>query len=249
MINSISIACKNLIFKNIQAIIFDKDGTLENSRAYWYEVGIRRIEAIEVQIPGIKSLLLQILNINSGKIDSTGLMAVGSRQENEIAMAAAITATGKSWFESREIAKEAIVTASSLTKTVQSSPLYPDTEKFLRQLSSVGLKIAIISADSTQGVEEFMERHQLTNYIRVAIGSDRGISKPDPQLIIKACEILAVKPENIMAIGDSSADMAMAKAALVAASIGINWEDCGKNQLINADLTIANWSEIQIVST
>lgn len=244
-----SIACQNLIFHNIQAIIFDKDGTLENSRSYWYEVAMMRIEAIDRQISGIQPLLLKILGIKDGKIEPTGLMAVGSREENEIAMAACIAATGKSWFDSRQIARAAIEEASTLIKTVQSSPLYPHTHNFLRRLSAVGLKLAIVSADTTQGVQEFVHRHQLKNYIRVAIGSDRGISKPDPQLLLQACEILAVKPQNSLAIGDSQADIEMGRAALVAANIGISWERSPINYLINADLIIANWAEIKILST
>jgi phosphoglycolate phosphatase len=239
---SSGLACHNLIFSDIQAIIFDKDGTLENSRYYWYRVGIERIEAIERQIPGLKPSLLEILGIKNGTIEPTGLMAVGSRQENEIAMAAGIAATGKSWFDSRQIAHRAIQEATILTKTAQSAPLYPHTDEFLRQLSAAGLKLAIVSADSTRGVEEFITRHQLTNYISVAIGSDLGISKPDPQLLIKACQLLGVQPQNSIVIGDSQIDIEMGKAASVAATIGISWE----SNSIDADLNITNWSEIQI---
>jgi phosphoglycolate phosphatase len=186
--------------------------------------------------------LLEILGIKDGKIEPTGLMAVGSRQENEIAMAAGVAATGKSWFDSRQIAHQAIQEATTLTKTVQSCPLYYNTQNFLRQLSQAGLRLAIVSADSTQGVEEFITRHQLGNYISVAIGCDRGISKPDPRLLIEACQLLAVKPQSSIVIGDSQTDIEMGKAAFVAATIGISWE----SNSIDADLNITNWSEIQI---
>jgi phosphoglycolate phosphatase len=243
----ITISCQNLIFPDIQAIIFDKDGTLENSRDYWYRVGMIRIEVIERQFPGIKRYLLEILGIKDGKIEPTGLMAVGSRQENEIAMAAGIAATGKSWFDSRQIAHRAIQKAATLTKTAQSCPLYPNTQNFLQQLSQAGLKLAIVSADSTRGVEEFITRHQLKNYISVAIGCDQGISKPDPRLLIEACQLLTVKTQNSLVIGDSQTDIEMGKAAAVAATIGISWESNSIGHLIDADLNITNWSEIQIL--
>ncbi|MCZ8057055.1 MAG: HAD family hydrolase, partial [Microcystis sp. LE19-12.2C] len=41
------IRCGNREFRDIQGIVFDKDGTLEDSRAFWYDRAIARIQAIE----------------------------------------------------------------------------------------------------------------------------------------------------------------------------------------------------------
>ncbi|MFM7574717.1 MAG: hypothetical protein ACKO4S_16540, partial [Snowella sp.] len=46
------------VFKNIEAVIFDKDGTLEDSQAYLRELGIKRARLIDAQIPGIGEPLL-----------------------------------------------------------------------------------------------------------------------------------------------------------------------------------------------
>ncbi|MGB5712898.1 MAG: HAD family hydrolase, partial [Waterburya sp.] len=126
---SIAIACQDIIFKDIVAIIFDKDGTLENSREFWREVGTERARLIDAQIPGVGEPLMMAFGILNNTLDPQGLMAVGSRQENEIAAAAYIAETGKSWHEARRIAESAFTEISEskyLIKTTQSAPLFDD---------------------------------------------------------------------------------------------------------------------------
>ena len=86
----VAINCRGVIFQDIQAIIFDKDGTLEDSQEYLRNLGQKRARLIDARIPGIGEPLLMAFGINGHEINSTGLMAVGSRLENEIAAAAYI---------------------------------------------------------------------------------------------------------------------------------------------------------------
>ena len=83
----ITVNCGQIKFENIQSIIFDKDGTLENSQNYLRELGIRRACLIDAQIPGIGDSLLMAFGIQDDIFNPTGLIAVGSRQENKIAAA------------------------------------------------------------------------------------------------------------------------------------------------------------------
>ena len=103
----VNIRCGNIEFKNIEAIIFDKDGTLEDSNNFLRELSIHRARLLDAQIPGIGEPLLMAFGLQNNQLDPTGLMAVGSRQENLIAAAAYIAETGKSWFEALKIAKNA----------------------------------------------------------------------------------------------------------------------------------------------
>jgi phosphoglycolate phosphatase len=48
-----------------------------------------------------------LFGIEGDTLDPTGLMAVGSRRENEIAAAAYIAETGRGWIESLAIARSA----------------------------------------------------------------------------------------------------------------------------------------------
>ena len=245
-----AIACQGLEFHNIAAIIFDKDGTLENSLPFWREVGIQRARMIDAQIPGVGEPLLMAFGIQDNILDPTGLMAVGSRQENEIAAAAYIAETGRSWHEARKIARSTFTEISEskyLIKTPESAPLFPDAIATLKSLHHTDLKIGILSADSTAEVKKFVIDHQLQNLVRLSMGVDGELFKPNPDLYLQACQALGVVPEQTLMVGDSVGDMNMARMAGAAGTIGINRHQ--NSVSLQGDLQISDLSEIQILSS
>jgi phosphoglycolate phosphatase len=243
----VAIATHDVKFDNIAAVIFDKDGTLEDSLPFWREVGIRRARTIDAQIPGVGEPLLMAFGILDNTLDPQGLIAVGSRRENEIAAAAYIAETGRSWHESRQIAHQAFEEVSEskyLVKTTESAPLFDDVKQTLQSLIDAGLKIGILSADSTAEVDNFVKNHGLQNYIHSGIGVDDELTKPDPRLFEKACAALKVSPKQTLLVGDSIGDIAMAKAAS-AGTIGI---DRHSHRLLQrADIQINSLLEIQVL--
>lgn len=244
---TISIAGVN--FQHIEAIIFDKDGTLEDSHNCLRELGQKRARIIDAQIPGIGEPLLMAFGIQDNTLDPTGLTAVGSYRENEIAAAAYIAETGKSWFESLTIAHNAFTEAQSyLHNSSQTSSMFAGSLEVLKLLADSDLKLGILSADSTAGVEAFVARHQLSNYFQLGVGVEKqGPTKPDPALFRKACQILDVDPAATLMVGDSAGDIDMAKAAGAAGAIGICWGRPQATHLGEADVTIAQLDEIKII--
>jgi phosphoglycolate phosphatase len=244
----VTIRCRNREFPNIKAILFDKDGTLEDSQSFLRELAYKRARMIDAQIPGISDPLLMAFGIQDNTLDPTGLMAVGSRQENEIAAAAYIAETGRSWFESLAIAHNAFTEADKyLQDKAGTSPLFAGSLEVLKFLSEAGLKLGILSADSTAGIQTFVTRHQLSNYIQMMMGADFGLSKPDPALFVKACQRLSVEPNATLMVGDSQGDIEMAKAAGAAGAIGICWGNPEAAHLETADVAIAQLDDIEII--
>lgn len=241
-----NIVCRNRSFSNINAVIFDKDGTLENSQASLRELGQKRARLIDAQIPGIGEPLLMAFGIQEDTLDPAGLMAVGSRRENEIAAAAYIAETGRSWFESLKIARSAFMQASQhFNDNVRFSPLFAGSLEVLKLLHTAELKLGILSADSTTEVRAFAERHQLSPYLQLMMGVDREPTKPDPALFLQACQALGVMPEATLMVGDSQGDIQMARDAGAAGTIGICW---GKPRAahLDADAVISNLDELKI---
>ena len=247
----VTIVSKNVKFENIQAILFDKDGTLEDSKAYLRELALKRARLIDAQIPGIGEPLLMAFGITDNMLEPTGLMAVGSRSENEIAAAAYIAETGRSWFEAKEIASNAFTEANRYINKNQGSAsnLFTGVVETLKLLSAANLKIGILSADSTQNVENFVETHQLSGYIHLAMGVTPGLNKPNPQLFWQACERLGVEPAKTMMVGDSQGDIAMAQEAGAAGTIGICGDSLPAHYLRKANVIINSLAEIKIVSS
>ncbi|MEA5558139.1 HAD family hydrolase [Nodularia spumigena] len=240
----VTIKCRNISFSNIQAIFFDKNGTLEDSEAYLRSLGQKSARMIDAQIPGIGEPLLMAFGINSDTLDPAGLISVASRRETEIAAAAYIAETGKGWFESLKIARKSLDEAEKYLGTTP-APLFPGTLDLLKSLSAAGIKLGIISAATTAEVSNFVTQHELTDYIQLQKGVDDGPSKPDPILFLQACAALGVEPGNTLMVGDAVGDMQMARNAKAAGCIGITW--VGKSDHVQgADVVINQLDEIVI---
>jgi len=242
-----TIQCKDVRFANIQAIVFDKDGTLEDSEAYLRNLGQKRSRLIDAQIPGIGEPLLMAFGINGDSLDPTGLLAVGSRRETEIAAAAYIAETGRGWLESLVIARRAFEEADQYIG-IAPSPLFVGSLEVLKYLAEAELKLGILSAASTTRVRAFVQRHQLQDYVQLQMGVDSGPSKPDPALFLQACQALGVEPNATLMVGDSAGDIEMARNAGAAGCIGICWRRPEAAHLQTADVAIAQLDEIQIVN-
>jgi phosphoglycolate phosphatase len=243
----VTIKCKNITFDNIQAILFDKNGTLEDSETYLRSLAQRGTRLIDAQIPGIGEPLLMAFGINGNNLDPAGLISVASRRETEVAAAAYIAETGKGWFESLKIARQALDEAEKYIGQTP-SPLFVGSLEMLKYLHDAGIKLGILSAATTDEVRKFVAHHQLSDYMQLEMGVDEGPSKPDPVLFLQACEALGVEPSATLMVGDSVGDMQMARNAKAAGCIGITW--VGKpDNVKGADVVINQLDEIQIVDT
>jgi phosphoglycolate phosphatase len=186
--------------------------------------------------------------LDGSTLDPRGLLAVGSRRENEIAAAVYVAETGRGWLESLEVARKAFAEADRMLKDAAPSPLFVGCLETLEQLSRAGLKLGIVSADTTSRVREFVARHRLEPYIQLEMGVDSGPSKPDPSLFLDACRSLDVEPSQTLMVGDSPLDIEMGKQAGAAGCIGICWGQPAAAHLETADATIAQLDEIQVLS-
>lgn len=244
----IKIICKDKIFTDIEAIFFDKDGTIEDSRHYLYQLTNERIRLLTKHKPGIKDYLPKIFGIEAGNIDPKGLMAVGSRQDNELAAAAFIASSGCGWYQAKAIAYQAFEQAArNITPTKESYPMFSGTLPLLQKLTTAKCKLGIVSADSLSGIKRFVEQEQLQDYFQTLVGSDRELQKPDPKLYLKACQTIDVAPQNTLMVGDSVGDILMAQQAGAAGTIGICWSSSDNTHLSQAHVTISHLEYIDIL--
>ena len=240
----VNIKCGNMTFANIEAILFDKNGTLEDSETFLRNIAQKSARIIDAQIPGIGEPLLMAFGVDGDKLDVAGLIAVASRQETEVAAAAYIAETGRGWFESLQIARQSLDEAEKSFGNTH-PPLFPGVLELLKNLSATNLKLGILSAATTAEVQGFINYHQLNDYMQLGMGVDGNLSKPDPKLFLQACESLGVEPGKTLMVGDSVGDMQMAKNAKANGCIGITW--IGRNDNVKgADVAIDKLEEIQV---
>lgn len=214
--------CHGITFKNIQAILFDKDGTLANSESFLRNLTQRRSRLIDAQIPGVQEPLLMAFGVEGDRIDPTGLTAVGSRLENEIAAAAYVAETGRGWIEALEIVRSAFEEADKyLPEKAAHTPPIAGVAKFLQTLSNYSLKLGILSSDTTDQIRSFVQCHDLEPYFHYLSGAERYINKADPQLLQTLFFQLGVSPQQTLMVGDSQIDIQIANSAGMAGCIAI----------------------------
>jgi phosphoglycolate phosphatase len=238
------INCLDRQFPNIQAIIFDKDGTLEDSGAYLRNLAQQRANSIDVIVPGLGEPLLKAFGINHNILDPAGLQAVGSRAENQIVAAGYIAASGKSWMTAMDMAYQAFITADAVLRSTPAA-MFPGCLEQIQALASAGIKLGIVSAATTSQVRRFAEYHSLQPYFQVLLGSDLNFAKPNPRLFQYACDELGVNPAQTLMIGDGAGDMLMGSQGGAAGCIGISWEGVSI-PLPGADLMITDLTQLQL---
>lgn len=252
-----AIQCGAVRFTNVQAVIFDKDGTLADVETFLCSLARRRLRLIEAQIPGVQTGLLKSFGVEMAplqaaqtgySLDPAGLMAVGSRQENAIAAAAYVTATGQGWVHSLNLVQEAFQAAdrSPQPKATQ-TPLLPGTVPLLQKLTQAGIALGILSSDSQNQVDDFIATYQLNSYFQAGVGVQGNLSKFDPELWQQIFCQLKTAPGRTLMIGDSQLDIQIAKAAQMLGCIGFTGGWSSKPSLMGANVLVDRLEQIQVI--
>jgi phosphoglycolate phosphatase len=116
----------------------------------------------------------------------------------------------------------------------------------LQKFTQAGVRIAIVSSDTTSNAQDFVDRYELNAWVKAVIGCDLGANKPDPDLFHQGCDRLSSSPASTLVIGDSTADIEMAKQGGAAGCLAVVWESTYSPALHQADGVMHGFSEIQI---
>lgn len=102
-------------------------------------------------------------------------------------------------------------------------PLFPGVESCLEWLRSrEDVLLGIATGKSRRGVAHLLDRHGWRDVFSVIQTADDAPSKPHPAMILQAMQDVGGAPGDTVMVGDSSFDMAMARAAGVL-PVGVSW--------------------------
>jgi phosphoglycolate phosphatase len=101
-------------------------------------------------------------------------------------------------------------------------PLFDGVTELLDALEADGWLLGIATGKSDRGLSLCLACHGLSRRFVTLQTADRHPSKPHPSMIEAAMAEAGAEPATTMMIGDTSYDMAMARAA-GAAAIGVAW--------------------------
>ena len=116
---------------------------------------------------------------------------------------------------------------------IADEPLYEGVAELLDGLEAEGWLLGIATGKSDRGVALCLDHHGLAGRFATVQTADRHPSKPHPSMVEQAMADAGAAPETTIVIGDTSYDMAMARAA-GAAAIGVAWGYHPADALIRA---------------
>lgn len=112
-------------------------------------------------------------------------------------------------------------------------PLYDGVAELIDGLEADGWLLGIASGKSDRGVALCLDHHGLAGRFVTIQTADRHPSKPHPSMIEQALADAGAAAEASLMIGDTSYDMAMARAAGVTA-VGVGWGYHDADTLVRA---------------
>lgn len=187
--------------ENIEAVIFDLDGTLLNTL---YDLADSVNLALE-KFGQPQRTLEEVRSFVGNGLRNLMRQAVPDGEENP----------------SFEELFAFFVDYYKAHCNVKTAP-YEGVLELMKELKGRGIKMAIVSNKVDAGVKELNEIH-FAEYIDVAIGEREGIGrKPEPDSVNEALHMLGVEKEHAVYVGDSDVDIQTAKNAEIRC-ISVSW--------------------------
>lgn len=112
-------------------------------------------------------------------------------------------------------------------------PMYDGADALLRRLKADGWKLAVATGKSRAGVVSIFDKHDLHDLFDAIHCADDGPGKPDPHMLVCNMQAMGADAARTIMIGDTSHDMAMARAAGVYAQ-GVTWGFHTEDEMIAA---------------
>ena len=106
-------------------------------------------------------------------------------------------------------------------KTVH-EPMFDGIAACIDTLENAGWLLGVATGKSDRGLTAVLAEHRITERFVTLHTADRHPSKPHPSMLEACMADAGAVPETSVMIGDTSFDMAMAKAANIMA-IGVGW--------------------------
>src|SRR5215207_6193267 len=204
-----------------QAIIFDKDGTLIDFDAMWGNWTLQLADRLQATVkPDIRPALCKSYGYDiarrkilpDGKLTCTPMwrlreLLVDVLESRGISTTEALCAVEKAWY---------------VPDPVTLAKPFTDTHKLFTNIHKLGIKIAIATTDNRAPTEAMLEAFGVTNLVTTMVCADDNIKvKPAPDMVTTICARMSVDPCSVIIVGDTVADLQMARSAGAGYVIGV----------------------------
>src|SRR4051794_27448992 len=209
------------VLTGIDLVVFDKDGTLISFDAMWTgwarELGNRLELATRRPVAG--DVFATIGYDPAGdRVVPGGPLAVATMAEIEEIVGAVL----RRWCPSVAAARRILADAWFVPDPVSTAVPLADLGSLFGAIRMSGRRIAVATTDDREPTEATLAALGLADSIvSVACGDDDGPRKPDPETLRAIARAAGVPVERSAMVGDTPADLGMARAAGAGRAIGV----------------------------
>ena len=226
----------------IEAVLFDKDGTLVDFEKTWtpaYRAIADELETL-ADAPGLGDRLLARAGYDGDTLDPNSLLVSGTNEEIVALWAAEPELAGVGDIAAR-------VDCVFHDHAARAPAAVDDLAGLLARLRGRGLKLGIATNDSTAAVTSWVAAAGFAATFDFIAGADAGYGgKPEPGMVHAFCDAVGVAPGAVALVGDSVHDMATARAAGCGLAVAVLTGLAGRDRLVpHADVVIASIAELE----
>ena len=209
------------LLDGIDLVVFDKDGTLISFEAMWSgwarELGSRLEIATRRPVAGDVFATIGY-DPSTHRVRPGGPLAIATMAEIEEIVAAVL----RRWCANVAAARRILAEAWFEPDPVERAAPLADLDGLFAALRESGRSIAVATTDDRGPTETTLAALGLADRVAaVACGDDAGPAKPDPAVLVGVAARVGVAIERTAMVGDTPADLAMARAAGAGRVIGV----------------------------
>jgi len=205
----------------VEAVAFDKDGTLIDLDAAWGPAARLWIETAAADDSDLaRDLAAEMgLDVATEHLVAGGLFAVGTVGQLYETTLEILSGRGFDEAASRARAQKAR-RMSALAGAKGNLVALGDVIGAFHSLRGGGLKLAVVSSDDRSAIDAAIEALGIGSLLDTVVSGNEGIEpKPAPDSLIEAARRLGVAPGRMLYVGDSWVDAAAGEAAGVAGTV------------------------------
>ncbi len=228
----------------IDLVIFDKDGTLIDFHAMWggwaRELGTR-LEAA-ARRPVSPDVFAAIgFDPSTGRVAGGGPLATATMAGIEELVAAVL----RRWCPSVAAARQATEAAWFVPDPVALAAPLADLPALFDSIRASGRRIALVTTDDRAPTDATLRALGIRPAVDAMVCGDDGFPmKPAPDPVFALCQALRTEPPRVVVIGDTRADLTMARAAGAGRVIGVLSGVGTAEDLADADVVLRSIADL-----
>ena len=205
----------------IDTVVFDKDGTLIDFHAMWggwaRRLGERLDEVIRRPVsPDVYATIG--FDPTTGRVAPGGPLATATMAGIEETVARVL----RRWCPSIAAARRATSAAWLVPDPAELAVPLADLGAIFSRLRSGDRRIAVVTTDDRGPTDATLRALGVREQVGALVCGDDGFAvKPAPDAIIAVCHAFRTEPSRVAVIGDTPADLAMAREAGAGRVVGV----------------------------